>query len=369
MRFDDDNAVTPVVGTVLILLITMAGMAAILAWGVPTVQSIQDQSSLSAMQGEFSDIRLNTLILQEVDTSRLAFVALSAGELSLEPGDRFAIHAVHNQTYPDGSTQTDPDCDIRVTGWHATTTDLDVDVDTCGTVVTGSPSTTQLEFKLDKLVGSSIQSRPGITVTGSGSNWNVETNKVGDDLSEGNWRLQLIDSDGTPHAQAFILETDRVAWHLASSVNDMNLFIEGGALWYADNPLVYNLAPMPVNEDVFGTKDYLLNFVTYSGDYLTIGSPSNPDVFLKLLGNHGRVSGLDTLRLRYDVHGDLAEAWCNHLQFRSDTITAGTYAEDSSATCQDGDADGVRSVVYEPTGGGDFPFEFIHKRVHAGISP
>ncbi len=367
MAFQDDDAVTPVVGTVLILLITMAGMSAILAWGVPTVQGIQDQSSVSAMQGEFSDIRLNTLILQEVDTSRLAFVALSAGELALEPGDRFAIHAVHNQTYPGGGT-TNAGCDVRVTGWHATTDNLDVEVDSCGTVVSGSPSATQLEFKLDKLVGSSIQSRPGILVTGGGSSWNVESTKAGDDLSVGNWRVQLIDSDGTAHVQVFILATDRLAWHLQTSVSDMDLFVEGGALWFVDEPLMFNLAPMPVNENVFGTKDYLLNFVTYTGDRVTLESPSNPDIFLKLLGNHGRVSGLDTMRLRYDVHGELAEAWCNHLQFRTDIITVGTYVEDASATCETGDANGVRSVVYEPTGGGVFPFEFIHKRVHAGIT-
>lgn len=357
-----DDAVTPVIGTVLILLITMAGMGAVLAWGVPAVQGIQDQSSQAAMEGEFSDLRLNTMVLKIVDSSRLRSVALADGELGLEPGSRFAIHAVHNTT-------TNPDCDIRVSGWSTSSDTLTVATSGCGSIVTGGATdATQLDLTVDKLVGSSVQRLSG-GLSPSGSSSDKDFQAIGTDFSEGNWRVRLTDGAGDLRAQVFIIGTDRIAWHLETSVSDIDLYVEGGALWLVRSPQVFSLAGMQVSEDVFGSGDYLLELPTYSGPRLEVGSPSDPQVFLQLQGSHGRIAGQDTLRLRYDVSGDLAEAWCNHILFRNATISAGTYTEDPAATCEDGDpATGVRSLTYEPTDGDPFPFEFIHKRVYVSIS-
>lgn len=372
MRWNDwleDDAVTPVVGTVLILLITMAGMGAVLAWGVPAVQGIQDQSSQAAMEGEFSDLRLNTLILKIVDSSRLRSVSLADGELALEPGSRFAIVSVHNNTFPGGGSSPDPDCDHRVTGWSSSSDTLSLSYTGskfCGDIVTGSASADdEVEVRVDELVGSSVQSRPGIVVSGGGNSATVQS--AGDDFSQGSWRLRLVDRDGGIVMQAFILGTDRIAWHLQTSVSDLDLYVEGGALWLTDFPQVFNLAGVQVSEDVFGSGDYILELPTYSGPDLSFSAPADPQVFLQLQGSHGRVVGQETLLLRYDVAGDLAEAWCNHLLFRNDDITAGAYAEDPAATCETGDVDGVRSLTYEPTAD-SFSFEFIHKRVYASIS-
>jgi hypothetical protein len=365
MIFNDDDAVTPVVGTVLVLLISMAGMGAILAWGVPTVQGIQDQSTLASMQGELSDVRLDTVQLTIVDTARTAFISLSAGELALEEGSRFAIGAMHNQSFPASPTAPKATCDIRVTGWDSTSDTLAISEEgNCGDIVIGTPLGNQLTFQLDALVGASIQSRSGINHSGTGP-WTIQSD--GDDFSEGEWRLRLIDADDQVHAQIFIIGTERLAWHLQTSVTELDLSLEAAALFQTQFPAVYNLVPLRVNEEIFITGDHILELPTYSGSRVTVGSPSDPQIFLQLQGSHPRVVGQDTLRLRYSISGDLAEAWCNTLVFRSIDITAGTYTEDAAATCETGDPTGIRSVVYEPTAD-SFPFEFIQKRVYVAIT-
>ncbi len=365
MDYRDDDAVTPVVGTVLVLLISMAGMGAILAWGVPTVQGIQDQSALAAMQGEFSDIRLDTVQLTIVDTARTAFVTLSAGELSLEEGSRFAIAAMHNQVFPDTTTY-ETACDIRVTGWHDTSDTLLVrELGDCGVITSGAVVGNDLGFQIAELVGSSVQTRAGALISGSGANWTIQS--PGDDFSTGDWRLRLVDADGEVHAQVFILGTKQLAWHLTTSVTDIDLNLEAGALFQVQHPIVYNLVPLRVNEEIFVTGDHILEIPTYTGSPRAVTAPSDPQVFMQLQGSHARVVGQDTLRVRYDISGELAEAWCNTLVFRSDKVTVGNYTALPTADCEDGDANGVRSVVFEPTAS-SFPFEFIQKRVFVAVS-
>jgi FlaG/FlaF family flagellin (archaellin) len=53
----DLAAVSPVIGSVLILVITVLGIAGVLYWGAPMIERIQVQNAQAAMVGEFEDLR------------------------------------------------------------------------------------------------------------------------------------------------------------------------------------------------------------------------------------------------------------------------------------------------------------------------
>ncbi len=84
-RFLDEEAITPVIGSILILGISVLGIAAIMAWGAPALQILEEQNAQYAMLGEFEEVRQNSLALTITDGSRLPRVNLGSGEFMVEP--------------------------------------------------------------------------------------------------------------------------------------------------------------------------------------------------------------------------------------------------------------------------------------------
>jgi hypothetical protein len=103
-------------------------------------------------------------------------------------------------------------------------------------------------------------------------------------------------------------------------------------------------------------------------------------VYFSLVGNYDRVEASST-RLRWDIAGPLAQAWCNSLVLRSADLTGASYASDGGS-CGDLGG-GVRSVCYArvasnacgatlscptPTSGHCFTFRFLQARIYASIA-
>src|SRR5687767_12502039 len=88
-RGPHDEAVSPVIGTILILAITVIGIASLLLWGGPTLERVQSQNAAVAMQGEFEGLRDASQELSVPDHSRFPAISMPSGEVSLAPGTRF----------------------------------------------------------------------------------------------------------------------------------------------------------------------------------------------------------------------------------------------------------------------------------------
>jgi hypothetical protein len=94
-------------------------------------------------------------------------------------------------------------------------------------------------------------------------------------------------------------------------------------------------------------------------------------VYLSLLGNSFRVDNSTVYKVRIDISGTLSQAWCNALVGRNPAITGtwAAYTASAGYTCESGDAQGLRSVVFAPTAANAaFQFRFLHARITTSLS-
>ncbi len=343
----DDAGVTPVIGTIMVMAITVAGIGGILVWGAPAIQAIQDQGALAAMEGEFATLLGNTMVLRERDASRVPVIPLNDGSVELTQGTRIALHMA-NQDAPNAN------CAPRVvSGWHAESTgDLVIDAG-AGCL----PGPGNVNIRVFQLVGSTTQEQTPAPSDPAGDTITVPAS-LGD-FSTGDWMITAEPNNGDPYLYVFLIDGMRFEWSLQTQSSDMRLMLEGGALYKEENGRVFQLAGAPIHEDVFGSGDYLLRLPTYVADDEGYGAPVLIQALVQLERNYDRYAQ-ETTFLRYGFAGDLAEAWCNSMLLRNGDDTPGNYTADGGAC-----TDGTSSVAYEPDA--PFPFQFIHSRIHADM--
>lgn len=347
----DEAGVTPVVGTLLILAITVLGITAVMVWGAPSIQRIQDQNTQVAMSGEFDNLQEITTVLQVPDASRLPRIVLAGGSFGFEPGNRYLVTADHD---PDSSYDA---CDLRVTGWSVDGTDtVTVTANGCRTPTTSCASVAASEacLEIHRVTGANTANQTITTV--SGDDYTV----AGADFSTGDWLFRLTDGEPVApevYAQAWLHTSDRIAWDLTSNVGDRGVYLDGGAVFAQQSGTTFLERSPPLHEGAFASDVYAFFLRTLDADrYTSITGQTSFQMFLGLTTQSARVADDDVHTIRYDIAGDLSEAWCQTLLLRNSDINEGNYTLDAGATCQDG----VPSVKYQKDPVAPFTFHFIH---------
>ena len=82
----DDDAVTPVIGTVLILAITLVVTGALLSWGIPNLQSNEAYANYMTCYNNLLNLQhdIEDVATQGEGTSRISSVSLSAGDATFK---------------------------------------------------------------------------------------------------------------------------------------------------------------------------------------------------------------------------------------------------------------------------------------------
>ncbi len=362
-RWRREDAITPVVGTSMILVITVLGMAAVLFWGTPTLQRIQDRGSIVGMEGEFDELRRASLELSVPDASRVPTVSLEDGALSLEDGTRVMVAVAHDATQAD--------CDWYVEGWETSpSTVLDVRGTDCRTATDHvGLGACAVCVEVERVTGSSTVPLTQVSFATVGAqHYRVTYTGIDPDFdfADGDWAVRLTDGGDTAYASAWLVDQKRVSWRLSTSVSDVSLHLEGGAVFVVDSGSFFLHRPPAIREQAFGSSDHVVRLVTLLGPDSGSSGRSTPEVFLGLVGNHVRLSTTDATQLRYAFSGDVAEAWCQSLLIRNDALPSDQqYALPGAGTCQDA----TPHVVYQhlnPTPQ-PFPLEFLHVRITSSI--
>ena len=345
-----EDAVTPVVGTLLILAITIIGMAGILAWGAPTIENIQAQNAQSAIVGELEELRASAIELSIPDASRIPTINLPRGSLGIVQGTRMLVTANHVAG-----------CDFRVTDWSGASPDTAVSF-------AGGPCTaTRLE--IHQVVGSNT-----VLKTATNQGYAATLSVAGVDFAQGNWLFRLTNGATNPtiYAQAWLFDSDRVSWSLPTSSGGVAAYYDLGAVFSQDGVSVFLEKGPSLQENDFASDVYALRVRTLSdaGGTSGIAGQGSYQVFLGLVGNHVRIDSPTVHKLRYDFQGELAESWCGALLLRNAGLTTGAYAEDGPGyACIDPtNAAEVRSVTYTRSGGTPFPMEVIHASMRVTLA-
>lgn len=342
-----DEAVTPVVGTLLILAITIVGMVGIMAWGAPTIEAIQAQNAQTAIVGEFEDLRANAIELSIPDASRIPTIVLPRGQLSIEQGTRFMVTANHASAA----------CDFHVTDWADTAQPTKVTI-ALGGCNSGSFDTLEI---LEVAGSNTVSEYEAAAASG-------EVTVAGVDFTQGNWLFQVTDGETSPQigAQAWLFDTQRISWDLPTSLGGVAADFEYGAVFSRDGESVFLEKGPSLRESDVGSGVYTLRVRTLDdgGGSSAIAGSGSYQVFLGLVGNYARIGtdSPESYSVRYDFQGDLAESWCGSLLLRNAGLADDgvAYAEDPGLPCQASSITAVRSVTFEPNVAGSFPVEVIH---------
>jgi hypothetical protein len=354
-----DAAVTPVIGAVLILGITVLGIAGVLLWGAPMIDRIQSQNAQTAIVGEFEDLRVASRELSVPDHSRFPTVVVPRGELAVERGSRIMVTATFES-----------DCKFHVTGW----TDADAVASVDDTDCSGVATTSYL------VAGDTLVPTP-FSGADQGTDWL--------------WRHTgplCPDSTGDVCAEAWLHSGDQVRWDLDSSDQERSVQLDSGAIFSEAGGTVFLEKEPVIADSVFGSAPGQPYYGLWlrsldAPSYSSVSGTGSHQVYFSLIGNYLRTDD-PVHRIRYDVSGDLSEAWCNALLARNDGLPDGVDAgtdPDSSYRSQVADCGAlpseptVRSVCFMQVVATDdacatdptptsFTFRFLHARIYTSLS-
>lgn len=392
-----DDAVTPVIGAILVLAITVVGIAAVMVWGAPTIERIQGRNSLLQVANQLEDLRDAQRDLSIPDHSRFPSVDLPGGTLALEPGTRYMLTIDQDTGTTSCSGGSCALCDFHVTNWADTSAKTQVSVSSsgcrtpttsCSPVAAGSAC-----LEVFSVSGSSTAQQ---TVT-----WASPVATVaGADFSTGDWLFRLSDGNTltpTVYAQAWLLTSDRIDWSQSGASGTRQAILDGGAVYTQESGSLF-LQKSPVIEDTaLGTGYYGIWLRTMSaGSYSSFVGQGTYQVYFALMSNSVRADTTAAYRLRYDTaqvpcagtncQANTAAGWCNSMVARDQLYLVGStsqYTSDSVMGCSTPDSAGERSVCFARTAAlpaptnacavsgftpAAFQMRFIHARIYTGLA-
>src|SRR5687768_7622439 len=99
-RSGHESGVTPVIGTVIVLAITVAGIGMALFMGTPVLTKLRDRAALENVVGQFEQVRAAANDMYVPDESRYPTISIPAGELVLSPGSHILVTVNQDSTDP-----------------------------------------------------------------------------------------------------------------------------------------------------------------------------------------------------------------------------------------------------------------------------
>lgn len=355
----DTRAITPVIGTVLVLFIIILAMGSILLWGVPAIRGLQEHAEFESVLTQMIQLNADIRNLRDPENTRLVTVSMSQGSLKVVEGSRWVLSAA---THADYSY-------INVTGWETGT----------GTTITltsaapnpAIPATARIT--LDWMQGG--QPTNEVTCASSCGNPAVLTlpavptqftidNKV--------IRIQITDG-GVLKNEIWVFETGRLTYVLNDRSDRNRVHIEMGGVFVQQGPALFlEEAPSvkdPVWDSVPKDTSFFVRLLELDGS-TTAGGKGRHPVFVNLVDNYGvlrgrpRIDPAVSLRFQVDdggavgTKGILEEAFCNYLEGRDSTSF---FQQGNAGDCAGGDV----NVLYDPPNdathnAGEFVYELNH---------
>lgn len=364
-----DDAVTPVIGTVIVLAITVAGIGMALFMGGPVLVRLRERAALENVVGQFEDVRVAANDMYIPDESRYPTISIPAGQLILGQGSHMLV-TVNNDA-------TKPDCDFRVTEWADWNNQLAVSFPaaTCRTMMACPATGTNACLQVHRVDGAT---ETAVTASGAGSI------TLGEDLSkDSDYVFRILDSASAIQAQAWLFHMDRLSWNTGA----VDAAYEGGGIFAQEGEGFYLASSPLVSEDPLSGPFFLRVPTLQDSAYGGFTGSGSHSVGLVMDSGHLRVDLALANLVRLDFHGDLAEPWCNAFllrdvlasldgdYYRDVAKPTGTPAHgdnDPAHACSGGNAaDGVRSVKYQERNASDvvvpFRFTLTQTVLHASL--
>lgn len=345
-----EESVSAVVGTVLVLGISVMGIGAVLFWGAPLIQEMQDRSAQGAMLAEFLEVRDAVSKLTGADSSRSLGIGLTGGELALTGTESLLV-----------GIDEDATCSWDIDAW------ADAAEDQFKLVPTGTCADDALtcsggggEWCL------SVYTMDGATLTEIASTYDagadgVDLSPSSMDIDATDHHILIYDQDtGTPVYEAWIVSSARLTWEKSSSEGTRRLHYVWGAVLSETSGAVFAEAQFQATEDAFQSGDYYLRANALESTGVSVSGTDQYGLFVSLASLESRTTTTSSYTLRYEFAGDLSESLCNTVALRDATLDTSSYSDCTT------DTDGLPAITYTPPST-PFRMEFLHAQVPADI--
>ena len=312
MGFAKDNAVSSVVGTILIIAIAITAIATVLGWGLPYMQSVKEQSQVESVTNQlenFNDL-VKEVCREGKNASTIARIAIKDGTLYLDSdGERFVIIYSMN-------TAND---------YNFTVSDLDNDNESfslsCSQSFTCTATATWLNDSHTDTDTEDVGSTPRWFNFNRGINGMV--------------RINLTNS-GTLVGRIWVFDTGAIRYELIGN-GWYYILLENGGIITANSPTGGYLQDVYYwkKGSHFALKMYQLN----PSSEVTLSGATTYRFMLRSNGTYLRENRNETTyNFKIQVFGNFREAWFDYFEWNlgfkesGDTIYLPTYTQSNPMT-------------------------------------
>lgn len=380
-----DEAVSPVVGTILVLAVSVVGIVATLYWGLPAIDEMKANVEVRSVKSQLMEFLAD---IQELSAGTAGKTAkhfqpsLQRGALHVDAGtEKWIIamdmghatagrHDFYWSPYGTG-TPSDTDRDFVVYNSNATLTQTTGDV-VKAFLMNGAA---EEQIAIRDAAYATCSGIPG-TITSITGGWAAGTSKeftlcrnVGGsyknlDLNQNTVRIEIYD-DNVLIAKAWFMDLGKLQYTLAAGLGAKDLVVTNGALIEGTNgQYVFNTAPpIPPPKTTSSSHRWFGRVVELNGT-ASFGGSDRFDMILNLYGT-GELGDVDCDRtvittcvvsVKIYPLGDLKDVWTSYFRNPSNGYTdvGYNYAERTNALYS-----GATGMNGE---------EFVIDRVPAGMS-
>lgn len=338
----DQSAVSPVIGTILVLFIVLIAVAGILVWGVPAIQGIQAHSEFQAVLTQFVELNADIKNLRDPQSSKRDTISVNRGLLSLEQGGRWVFTGTNDTNYKT----------FNLTGWTA---DASTSVSVSAPNIPGTHS-----VYLDKVVGATATEMSSCASSCGAASLSLgTTGGVANTIKDYSYRIRAKEGSSIK-AEAWIINVGRISYALDNSQTLNRVYATMGAVINRQGAALFMEDPPAIKEPDFAAsppdKSFFARVVDLDGSSAGSGKGRFP-VLVNLVDVYGLSKGRTTFeqavsaRIQVNDGNLLQEAFCTYLSTRK-------YYVQQAGAC----SAGTVNVLYDP--GQTFVYDLSHMVVN-----
>ncbi len=316
----DEDGVSPVIGTVMVLSILTLVTSTMLTVVWPQIQDNQQSGEFQVVSSQFSRLGAdaNQMALGgNLGEVRQRTIAMADGQLGLEHGHLWSISTGildenYSQVAGDSVTAGEHPGFKVVEGAKPMHSSFQIQY-----LDERAQTADSLSWALDRFTGSSWEDSGDDSGSVAYEGTFTVSLPTGHTLRDGPWRVQVSDDDGDLIGEVYIYELDRLTYLLQGSLHSREAMLENGALFsredasmYAHSPGLYRTAASGG-----GTGGLNLRAAHFDASTMTeVSGRSKTTVHMTLTAHEHLAHDQGAIHVRLQpLSGPHTTAWASHL--------------------------------------------------------
>lgn len=366
-REGDDRAVSPVIGMILVLGVTVVGVMAVLYWGLPQVSDMKSEAEFQAVEQQFEDLNSNIDALTRGtpgETAKRWQPAFERGAVTFENGSQRWILLTDVKSGEDWALGSLYDEDNNFTVFNtASGTDHDIAVD-AWTIDAGVEDPITVSDAVDCSATSDTDDMDAVTVASGDTQYlclyeDNERFPVDGETLKLEIRDDSLTGDDAILARAYLFDVGALHYIMTMGPSQRDAFQTNGALVAGepDDLEVRTDPPFGPPRDAGDTTRFFGRIIELDGEGAFGGTDAQRFSVLLSLYSTATLEDTDGVEsLKVWVDGETADAW---YEYYTRDNTAYAFVKDQPSEVPD-------YLDYSPTGG--FDLKLVHSIVDMEVT-